>query len=659
MNGGSRNFRVSWSHLGLLTALMLAAGPGTQAADEELIFAEIPQVYAAARREQPLGQAPAAVTLITRDDIRRYGYRTLGQALASVPGFFLTNDRGYEYIGVRGLGIPTDYNIRLLFLLNGLPLNDKYYGTFVPELAPDMFDAIERIEVIKGPSSALYGSDALFAVVNIITRSGAAAAGHATVSGEVGSHPSGRGVFSYGKLFDNGWDVFLSGHYEADHGEQRIGFGRFGDAHGADDARLGNAYLSARHGDWALQFWYGDRQKEIPTGQFGTILGDERTETADRWYLADARWQRAVADDKTLSLRAYFQDYAYEATYVYDDPTYHFNNEQTLDRWLGYETQFDWRPLQWSRLTAGAVVEYHWTRLTGNYRDTAGAISSVYTGTHDDFPYWAAYLQNEFRLQPSLTLTLGGRYDDYPDFDVARFSPRAALVWAITGQTTVKLLYGQAFRAPSNYERTYPFGADLGPPNPGLDPELITTYELVLEQDFRHGLSGRLSVFHNDVDRLIAPVSDTPDPEIFGNVFDVETTGIEAELAQTFTNGIRGFANATWQNSRPDNGRLLNSPVWLANFGASFPLFDHKLNLALRQNYVSARATRVPGQETDDSFHTDLTLGAENLLPHWSFHFIVQNVFNQRAQVPAGDDGTVDTLPQPGRVFYLRASYRF
>jgi len=232
--------------IALILSSVTALFAGTN--DEELLFAEIPTVYSASRHEQPIAQAPAAVTVITRTEIRQFGYRSLSQALASVPGFFITDDRGYTYVGVRGLGIPTDYNIRLLFLLNGLPLNDKYYGTFIPELTPDMFDAIERIEVVKGPGSSLYGSDALFAVINIITRTGKEADG-ATVSAEGGYDWYGRGVFSYGKLFENGLDLFLSGYFQQGTGEQTIDFGSFGTAHNADDQRLGNAYLSARYQD--------------------------------------------------------------------------------------------------------------------------------------------------------------------------------------------------------------------------------------------------------------------------------------------------------------------------------------------------------------------------------------------------------------------------
>jgi iron complex outermembrane receptor protein len=112
---------------------------------KQLIEINIP-VYAASRREQTISEAPAAVTVITHDDIQKYGYRTLAQALASVPGFFISDDRGYEYVGVRGLGLPTDFNSRVLFLLNGLPLNDKYYDSFVIEETPDLLDAVDRIE---------------------------------------------------------------------------------------------------------------------------------------------------------------------------------------------------------------------------------------------------------------------------------------------------------------------------------------------------------------------------------------------------------------------------------------------------------------------------------------------------------------------------------
>ena len=631
----------------------LAAG-----ADEELLFAEIPTVYAASRHEQPVAQAPAAVTIITREDIRKYGYRTLGQALASVPGFYVSDDRGYQYLGVRGIGLPSDYNARVLFLLNGLPLNDKYYGGLTMALTPDLLDAIDRIEVVKGPSSALFGTDALFATVNIITRSGAAVKG-AIVSAEVGSDPSGRGVFTYGNLLTNGVDLFLSGHYENGTGERSLSFGKFGSAHNADDQWLSDAFLSAKYQDFFLQLWYADRLKVIPTGQYGTIVGDDRTTTRDTRYLTELRWQHTLSDDKTLMMRAYYEDYPYHGVFVYDDPMLARDAEQTDDRWLAYEAQFNWQPIQRHQLTLGSLFEYHWTQLSGHETDPAGNVTFVYPGANNDFSYWAVYLQDEFQVLPQLALVVGGRYDAYPDFHVQRTTPRASLIWTATKQTTLKLLYGQAFRAPTEYERTYPAGSGSGTDNLSLKPEQITTYELVLDQDFHHGLNGQFSLFRNDAEKLIAATVDNQSDTVFENLSSVRTWGVEAELTKKFANAVRGFVNGTWQQSRENASAPINSPEWIGNLGVVVPVVGDKLSVALRENYVSSRVTRVPGQQTQDELVTDLTISSENALPNWSFLLSLQNLFDERYSVPAGPDGTLDTIPQRGRTLYFRATYKF
>ena len=637
---------------------LVTVATGALAADEELFFAEIPTVFAAARHEQTVSQAPAAVTVITRDDIHQYGYRTLAQALASVPGFYFSDDRSYESIGVRGLGIPTDYNIRVLVLLNGMPLNDKYYGGAMMELTPDLFDAIERIEVVKGPASALFGSNALFATVNIITRRGRDINGGA-VSAEGGWEPLGRGVFTYGNTFTNGLDLFLSGHYQAGAGEPRLSFGRFGTAHNADAQRLSDGFFSAKYDDFFFQLWFANRRKEIPTGTYGTVLGDERTYLDGTMELAELRWQHAVTDKLTLLLRAYGVSMRNDGHYFYDDPAALFNFERARDQWTGYEAQINWQPWDAHRFTVGALYEYHWTSLAGDYRNPSGAVTSVYPGFRDDFAYWALYAQDEIRLLTNLCLTVGGRYDAYPLFQMDRLTPRGALVWNPVAATTVKLLYGTAFRAPSQLERFYPAGSATGPANSNLGSERITTYELVLEQDFQHGLLGRVSAFHNDASRLIAATVASADQTVFQNVFNVRTTGLEAELSKKFSTGFRGFVNGTWQNSEQSSGALLNSPHWLANAGLVVPLHGDKLTLALRENFISDRVTRVPGRRTDNAWTTDLVLNCDNWVPRWSFNVGVYNLFDARPTVPSGPDGTVDEIPQLGRAVIARATFHF
>ena len=130
-------------------------------------------VYGASKYEQKLMEAPASVSIVNKDEIKKYGYRNLADILRSVRGFFVTNDRNYQYLGVRGFNRPGDYNTRILLMVDGHRLNDGLFDQApVGYDFPVDIDLIDRVEVIRGPSSSIYGTNAFFAVVNVITRNG-------------------------------------------------------------------------------------------------------------------------------------------------------------------------------------------------------------------------------------------------------------------------------------------------------------------------------------------------------------------------------------------------------------------------------------------------------------------------------------------------------
>ena len=128
------------------------------------------EVVTASRFPQRLSQAPGSVTVITADDIRLYGHRTLADVLRSVPGVHVSYDRNYSYIGVRGLATTGDYNSRVLLLIDGVRANDNIYdqASLGTDFPVDL-DLVERIEFAHGPGSSVYGGNALLGVINVIT----------------------------------------------------------------------------------------------------------------------------------------------------------------------------------------------------------------------------------------------------------------------------------------------------------------------------------------------------------------------------------------------------------------------------------------------------------------------------------------------------------
>jgi len=174
---------------------------------------QIEIVVAGSKRAQESRDVPSFVSVVSAADIKEHGYRTLADVLRTLPGLYVSSDRNYSYVGVRGFGRPGDYNSRILLLLNGLRTNESVYDlAYIGEEFSVDVDMIERVEVIRGPSSSLYGSNAVFAVINVVTRAGSSLAGTevATTAASFGTY-SGRA--SYGHTFTNGLDLLASGTY--------------------------------------------------------------------------------------------------------------------------------------------------------------------------------------------------------------------------------------------------------------------------------------------------------------------------------------------------------------------------------------------------------------------------------------------------------------
>jgi iron complex outermembrane receptor protein len=285
------------------------------------------RVYAASRYEQKSSEAPSWVSIVTSDEIRKYGYRTFDDILKSVPGFYVSSDRNYSYVGVRGFGRPGDYNTRVLLLVDGHRINDTVYD--MAAIGTDFIvdvDLIDRVEIIRGPSSSLYGSNAFLGVINVVTRRGKNVGG-VEASADAGSFETYRGRLTYGKTHGSGLDLIASGTLYSSRGDDLF-FPEFNDpatnsgvAAGRDGDRFGNAFASLSWKDLTLQAAYLDRKKDIPTASFDTVFNNPRNRTEDKRYYADLKFEGKAGEKTDLMARIFYDWYWYEGHYIYEDAT--------------------------------------------------------------------------------------------------------------------------------------------------------------------------------------------------------------------------------------------------------------------------------------------------------------------------------------------------
>ncbi|MBI4810984.1 MAG: TonB-dependent receptor plug domain-containing protein, partial [Ignavibacteriales bacterium] len=300
------------------------------------------KISTAAKYSQTLSEAPASVTIIISDDIKRYGYRTLEEVLMTITGFYTSYDRNYSYLGVRGFSRPTDYNDRILLLIDGHTTNENFYGSAA--IGPDLgmnISAIDRIEIVRGPGSALYGTGAMFAVINSITKKGNSIDGVNT-SIEYGSFGRTQAAFIMGKEFENGFDISCSGII-GDIKGQDLFYKEYYDPPMSDGISKGNdwekyygVYSTLSYSNFTLFGRITSRKKGIPTGAYEDIFNDPRAKTLDEYSSVELKYENDIGIDKNISIRGYYDRYYYTGTY----PAQPVTQDATHGKGLGGEFQF-------------------------------------------------------------------------------------------------------------------------------------------------------------------------------------------------------------------------------------------------------------------------------------------------------------------------------
>jgi iron complex outermembrane receptor protein len=621
------------------------------------------KVYGASKHLQAAADAPSSVTVITAEEIQKYGYRTLADILRTVPGFFVTNDRNYSSVGVRGFARPGDYDTRILMLVDGHRLNDNIYDeAMIGTEFPINIDLIQRMEVIRGPVSSLYGSNALFAVINIVTRRGRDING-LELSADAASFNTSSGTITYGRKLKE-LEFLISGTFYGSRGHNSLFFPEFntpetnyGIARHADDGQVGSSLATISFRDFTLQGVYGTREKGIPTAPYGSIFNNSGTRTTDSHSYIDLRYQHTFANSWDVLARTFYDRYTYQGTYIYPSPIDPSQITPNLDfadgKWWGAELQVSKTVLRRNRITAG-----------GEYRDNLRQNQS----NHDISPYLlylddkrqsfvgALYLQDELTITKSLALNVGFRYD-YHSALQASIDPRVALIYHPWHQTTFKFIYGEAFRVPNVYELYYSASPYLS--NPALGSEKIRNTEFIWEQGLGSHLWFSTSAFYSSIEGLITqePIGDN---FIFRNLSNVKSSGLEVEVRGQLSQGLEGRASYSFQQTKDAfSGRFLsNSPRNLVTLNLSQPLWGRRMFVSLDAQYRS-RIQTLAGSSVSPFAVVNITALARNLGKHVDLSASIYNLLDKQYFDPPSTENLQQAIQQDGRSFRVKMTWRW
>lgn len=652
-----------------LTAGWIGASPPTNTppADltelnlEELMEIEIPTVYSASKYKQKVTQAPSSVSIVTAEEIKKYGYRTLADTLRSLRSFYITYDRNYSYVGVRDFSRPGDYNSRILLLIDGHRINDNIYDSIMvgTEFILDV-DLIERVEIVRGPSSSLHGANAFFAVINIITKRGQSFKGP-EVSGDVGSFYTYRSRLTYGNLFRNGLEVLFSSSYYHSKGDQHLFFKEFDDpttnngiAENSDNDQFYSFFSNVSFEDFKLQGAYVSREKTIPTGSYGADFNDPHNRTTDAQGYLDLKYEHSFDDQLDVMARLYYDDYYYSGDYIYSSV---LNKDLAWGKWWGGELKFFKILLENHKVTLGGEFNDNFRQDQRNY-DVQPYLLRL--DDKNESENWGIYIQDEFSILKNLILNAGVRHDQYETFG-GTTNPRIALIYNPFEKTSIKLLYGKAFRPPNVYELYYNDGGNTTKSNPNLDPETIRTYEIVYEQYLGKYLSATTSLFTYKIKNLISQIRDPSDSLlVFRNMEQVKAKGIEFELDGKWPNGLEGRVSYSFAKTKNlETGESLNNaPKHLAKLNLIFPLMRDKIFMGMEEQFTGNRKT-LAGREAKPFFITNLTLFSRNLLKGLEISASVYNLFNRKYDDPGSTEHLQDLLKQDGQTLRFKLTYRF
>ncbi|MBX3261486.1 MAG: TonB-dependent receptor [Labilithrix sp.] len=657
--------------------------------DLQLVSADA--VEAASRVSEPIEDAPASVSLVTSPELRAMRYPTVAEAVRGVRGVFISDDTAYKTIGFRGFGRPGDYGNRVLILIDGHPANDNWLWSSYTgyDLRADIED-VERIEVVRGPGSVLYGTGAFSGVVNLISHTRDTPDGR-----EVGVSAVGDGVMRARARLTHHWtrdagvttsvavakgagrDFFFR-EYVADGPPSVAGHSRGLDGFGVG-TWSGRVFYKALSAQWSVNH----HDKDMPAGQFDTLYGDARTHQADTRAFLEVKLDPKLSEQVTSVTRVHANAFLYRGVFA-RSPAGGGMERSTYDgAWVGGEQRLIYSPVEQLRITGGGEFQYH--ALV--HQQGSDQVNGKFYDDRDPFTLAAGYALADVSPSRSVKITGGARLDSY-SFADASLNPRVAAIFKPYAGGNLKVMAGKAFRAPSVYE-LYNNAGGGQQQNTSLRPENLYSGEVEYSHRFSPTVIASATGYANYITDLIA-LRDLPDatPTTPSYAYQntpapVGTLGAELELRREWKEGWMLGGSYSFQKSRylaSDSlgdfiafeqaaglREVANSPNHLASIKGGVPILSRSLMLMSRLTFEGPRFDRNdtdgPGQpaqrETPSAVLWDLVFSGSEARWGLSYGVGVYNAFDARWRVPISAEFRPTTMVQSGRTLLAYAAVTF
>ncbi|MDB6039027.1 MAG: TonB-dependent receptor, plug [Verrucomicrobiales bacterium] len=620
-------------------------------------------VTSVSRKETKLNQAPAAITVISQEDIRRSGATSIAEALRMAPGLDVAQvDQNKWAISSRGFnGL---YANKLLVLMDGRSVYSPLFGGVNWSSQDTVLDDIERIEVIRGPGAALWGANAVNGVINIITKSAKETQG-TLISAGAGSEQRGSGEIRYGgKINDQAFYRVYAKYFN------------FDDSMGATSSDAWDMFRTGFRTDWTpadqntltLQ---GDYYQGRTSGYFPNNQLDLSQTILEKMDLTGAnllgRWTHVFSATSGLEIQTYFDHVDRRSPYTVEAiDTFDIDGQHRFE--VGVRNEVVWG------------LGY---RLIADHDLSSGF--ATFEPNSANRQIMSTFLQDEIKIVPDhLTLTLGSKleHNDYSGFEV---EPNARLSFTPTERQTVWSSVARAVKTPSRFEQDIRFALGSSPGGGGLPPteltlfgnpeiksERLTAYELGYRLQPKPSLSFDVAAFYNVYDDLLGGAVGTPEfisgppqphvsvPVLFQNAIRGETHGVEISANWKATEYWKIGAGYTWLRMHldlPDDSRVTpstaagDSPQNQFNVHSYLDLPYH-LQLDSAVYYVDA----LPNQKVESYLRWDLRLGW-NPTRNLEFTLGVQNLLDSH-HLEFGTSTAAQSAPV-GRNVYGKLTWRF